>query len=411
MNTLGSAARGTMGSAQPTYSDIGHLLGDNEDIEITNINNNNANDNANGEDEQGDGTIPRHGRRVLTTFDENECVSAIMARKEKREVCGGRTCLTKLSEEMLRRPAQLLAFIGTIEPPDLKHRVYRAIVMTSFLSHVNPQSNHCEYGVPTCGFKVCPDVWLLLFGLSKKAYANFRRQALPQRSVLSIDNGLTGRTSNNARPVAQAAIRRFIKDIADYDWTVLPVRVPQNPAEMQDMSTVTNQVVLLPPRYTKRYMFLLYTEAHEEDIFKVIWRTFYYTVERDMPYVRVSLRTRGLYDQCFSFRDSILTVPDCSVTEKAEELHEHLDAAASTRVTYRKSQHQAQCIIRISGTGLEMSFISYDYARQLSILMLSEQTMQEWFAKKRLRFCPLWYFQRRPRHQLTSIYFHVRRRW
>lgn len=60
------------------------------------------------------------------------------------------------------------------------------------------------------------------------------------------DHVLTGRTSNNAHPIPRVAIRRFIKDVADFDGSLLPVTVHLQPGSVHDMSASTKHLVVLP---------------------------------------------------------------------------------------------------------------------------------------------------------------------
>lgn len=120
--------------------------------------------------------------------------------------------------------------------------------------------------------------------------------------MVSVDYGLTGRISNNARPTTRDLIRRFVKDVADSDGTLLPVAVPCNPLAVHDMSVLKENVVVLPPCYTKRYLYDMYLESYTEEMFKMCLRTYLSTTDKDVPHIRVSSRTKGLLDQCFVSR-------------------------------------------------------------------------------------------------------------
>lgn len=119
-------------------------------------------------------------------------------------------------------------------------------------------------------------------------------------------------------------------------------------------------------------------------------RTLATTMDRDVPFIPVSLRTRRICNQYFEFRDSLRTVPDCFVPAKAEQWQIHLNDSSATRVLNRKSQFTAQGINRSVLARLEMRVIYYDYDRQLSLPMMSEQTMNEWLAEKMLRRLAVW---------------------
>lgn len=146
--------------------------------------------------------------------------------------------------------------------------------MTYLLCHVNKNGNLCEYRVPTCGFKICRDIFLLPFRLSKGCYNNWLRDALKNRTVVFVDHGLTGRISNNTRPDAHAATRRFIKGVDDSGGTVLPVVVPCNQLRVQDMSSLTKNVVVLPPCCAKRYLYHMYFDFDTENVQSVLENVF-----------------------------------------------------------------------------------------------------------------------------------------
>lgn len=83
---------------------------------------------------------------------------------------------------------------------------------------------------------------------------------------------------------------------------------------------------------------------------------------------------------CFVFRDSVRTVSNKRLSQKAQKWCEHLEASDVTRDMYRKSQHAARTVLREPEPAcLPLAVVSYDYAKQLSVPMLSEQTMNEWF--------------------------------
>lgn len=108
------------------------------------------------------------------------------------------------------------------------------------------------------------------------------------------------------------------------------------------------------------------------------------TMENELPFIRVEISTRALYNKWFSFRDSMRTVPDWSVHIKAEEWDKHLDASLVTKDLYRRSKAGKINITRDPSSRLDMEAVLDDYARLLFIPGLSEQTINEWFSEKKV---------------------------
>lgn len=170
--------------------------------------------------------------------------------KNIRSFFCGRTFVAKIREYAIKKQAKILKLISNIDPPDLRNKVYRSIEMTSFLTQINPNGNHGEFRIPTWRMRLYRDSWLIIFDLSKASYDRWSHFALKERAVISYDHGLTGSTSNNERYIARAAIRRLLKDVADVDGTLLPVSVPRNSAAPQYISSSSENVIVLPPRYS-----------------------------------------------------------------------------------------------------------------------------------------------------------------
>eukprot|EP00171_Calliarthron_tuberculosum_P002286 IDg2286t1 len=285
---------------------------------------------------------------------------------------------------MFRTHAQLLGFIFSLKPPDLRNRVFRIFVMTCYLQNVKKDGNCKFYRIPAVNFDICRELWLLLMNISKTTYTNWRSLSLPKRDVLPIDHGLSGYVSNASKPLARNAIRTHVLNIAASDGHPLPVRLRCSDKKVVDQFEDAEAIVVLPPRYTFRSLHKEYLDSFEDPLFKVSLMTFMDVLKRDLPFVRVSLRARGLCDICFVFRDTVRTTADKRLVEQANKWREHLNAADATRDVYRDSQRMGRKVVRSTITSrLELVVISYDYAKQLSVPMQSEQTMNEWFSQKK----------------------------
>lgn len=143
-------------------------------------------------------------------------------------------------------------------------------------------------------------------------------------------------------------------------------------------------IVVLPPPYIKRYLQYEYWSTVANESLKVSRKTFVDVLSKDKPFIRLFIRTRMLCDLCFAYHDTVRTASDKHLTAKANEWRLHLDAADSFRELYRESQESARQIHTSAITHrIQYAVISYDYARQLSITLLSEQTRDEWFSQKR----------------------------
>ena len=141
---------------------------------------------------------------------------------------------------------------------------------------------------------------------------------------------------------------------------------------------------LTHPRYTKRLLHKDYLNFQIDKSMHLSLMTFIDVLERDLPHIRLSLRARVLCDLCFLFRETVRTVSDKHLVERAEEWRSHLNTAENTRISYRASQAFARKIFRsIRSERLTMASISFDYAKQLTVPMLSDQTMNEWFSQKK----------------------------
>ena len=71
------------------------------------------------------------------------------------------------------------------------------------------------------------------------------------------------------------------------------------------------------------------------------------------------------------------------LASKAEQWYEHLSDARRCRKVYRESQRRAQLVYRDPPARIRFASISSDFAGQLSLPLMSDQTMNEFFAEKK----------------------------
>lgn len=85
-----------------------------------------------------------------------------------------------------------------------------------------------------------------------------------------------------------------------------------------------------------------------------------------------------------SFRETVRTVLDKHLEYRANEWKEHLNSAEATRDVYGAFQNSSKKVLRLPlSVRIPLFTFSYDYPKQLSIPMLSKQTMNEWFSEKK----------------------------
>jgi len=101
-------------------------------------------------------------------------------------------------------------------------------------------------------------------------------------------------------------------------------------------------MVFLPPNHSKKSLHELYNSIQADESLHVVRTTFLNIFEKYFPYVRVSLRARGLCDICIVFRDIFRKVSDNSVSQETIEWVDHLELAAKTREIYCASLAEAR---------------------------------------------------------------------
>lgn len=204
------------------------------------------------------------------------------------------------------------------------------------------------------------------------------------RNVLSAPHGLTGISQNTEKPAAKASVRQYIRDVAEAYGHPLPIAYRQSDQKRMEEEDTEESIIFLPPKYSKNSMHLEYNSLQVDTTLCVSRKTFCTIMDMEMPFVRVSLRARGLCDICFLYKDIVRKTPDEILSKKAEEWAVHLELAAITRCIYRASLERARNTAKyLLPLRMDSATISYDYAKQLSIPLLCRQTMNEWFAQKK----------------------------
>ena len=317
-------------------------------------------------------------------FDEEQFIEKFKNKKRQREKCCGKTCLLKLKEANVRIHASLLSFYSTIQPPDLRNRLFRVFVMTCYLQTVNEKGNCAGYRLPAFSLSCCLHTWLQLLDISRATFFRWKSIATSNRDVVPRDHGLVASASNQSKPESRALFREFVIDIAKRYGHPLPIMLRRNDKSLVESEQEADSIIILPPRFTKRYIHKEFLSLQQDDSSKFCFATCLDVFQKDLAFIRVSLRSRGLCDVCMVYRDSLRTLPSTQVSAKGKEWKTHIDAAEMTRAIYRKSLVAAKSFCnRLESDRLPLAAVSYDYAKQLSIPKLSAQSMNEWFAEKK----------------------------
>eukprot|EP00171_Calliarthron_tuberculosum_P020102 IDg20102t1 len=134
--------------------------------------------------------------------------------------------------------------------------------MAYYMIQANSCNCHCEFRLPEFKNKLCNNVLCQLLNISVKPYKKWRRVAEPKRDVLPLHHGMVCQKSNAEKPEVRETVLIFDKHIADYDGHPLPARVRAAEKHLMEEIEGTEQMGVLPPRYTKRVLFLEYSKLH-----------------------------------------------------------------------------------------------------------------------------------------------------
>lgn len=126
-------------------------------------------------------------------------------------------------------------------------------------------------------------------------------------------------------------MRQYISDIVAADGHPLPVRMRRSDGKHTDDTDGSEEIVVMPPRYSKRSLQKKYNRTHPLSALRIGINMLIDILRKDITFVRVSLRAIGLCDICFVLRDTFRTVSDRKLPEKAQMCREHLQAAETTQ--------------------------------------------------------------------------------
>jgi len=312
------------------------------------------------------GPPPKKSRVQYASFDEDKFVDSILDKKLKRTMCCGHSCLLKIEEESIRAHAMLLSFYFSLDPPDVRNRVYRSFVMSCYMLHVNKDGKHCQYRIPAVGHPLCRTTWLVFMNLSKSTYLRWCLFASPTRNVLPLAHALSFNSSNAAKPAARMAVRTFLRDIAESDGHPLPICHRSSDYKRLESSDNMESIVFLPPKYSKKSLHEEYNSIQIDSTLCITRFMFCNILETEFPFLRISSRQRGICDRCFVFRDLIRKTSDKNLDTHANEWKDHLVLAEKTRLIYRKSLSDARASEKyLLPVRLSSATVSYDLCQTI----------------------------------------------
>lgn len=148
--------------------------------------------------------------------------------------------------------------------------------------------------------------------------------SISNRNVLTAYHGLTGRIP---KPAAKATVLQYIRDITESDGHRLHVSYGQSDHRQMDERGSEESIIFLPPKYLKRSLHLEYNSFQQDLSLCVHSKTFCSIMDKELTFIRVSLRKRGLCDVCYTYKCAVRSIADDRLTEKAEEWRKHLELA------------------------------------------------------------------------------------
>ena len=96
---------------------------------------------------------------------------------------------------------------------------------------------------------------------SKSTYMNWRQLCIHRRYVLTSDHGLSSYPPNPGKLEARHSIKKFEMSIVASDGHPLPVKIRKHDRRSIDNGERDEAVVLLPSRYTKRSLPMMYCNS------------------------------------------------------------------------------------------------------------------------------------------------------
>ena len=320
-------------------------------------------------------------------------------RQAKKKCRCSKNCLYTYDTKAFDVHARLVDFIYTISPPELRARILRTFVMTCYMQCVNEKGNHEHYRLPAFKKLMCRDAFCEFMNISVTTYQNWRRATEPNRDVLPDEHALVDRKgdqANASKPEARKAAAEYIKFVAEREGHPLPVRIRASDKRLMEKIEGTEQMLVLPPRFTRRSLHSAYLQYQADQSLHLSLPAFTYTLTDDVPWVRISLRARGLCDTCMSFRESLRMVSDSKVKERGLQWKVHLQDAEDSVQIYRDAKAQARLAWQRhknrddddddddddNDERLVYGMVSFDASAQFNLPMVEEQTHNEFHAEK-----------------------------
>ena len=247
-----------------------------------------------------------------------------------------------------------------------------------------PRKEHgSTYRVSTVKSKLCRDAWLVLHDVSLRTWLRWAQSILPLDPTPSIHGnvGREGEEANAFKAEARERVRLFIMAIAKAEGHPLPVRRRDVDGRAQfTFEEVGDLPVYLPPKYTKRGLYRAYLRAHADEK-PISWPSFF-NILKGIKTVAVSKRQRGLCDACFVYRDTMRTLKtQWRIDSTARNYAAHLTDADCVLQQYRESKAAAK--IEWAKEVPEFVVLAFDYARQLAVPHLGDETTEGFWASKK----------------------------
>ena len=247
-----------------------------------------------------------------------------------------------------------------------------------------PRKEHgSTYRTSTVKSKLCRDAWLALHDVNMRTWQRWLRtmDRLDPTPPLHRGVGCEGDASNAYKADARQIARLFVLGVADAEGHAVPVRTRDADGNAHfSFEAAEDQPTYLPPKYTKRGLYRAYLRDNAGDS-TISWSSFR-TVLKDIKSVVVSKRQRGLCDTCFAFRDSMRTLKQQErLDETARDYAAHLTDADAMLQQYRASKAAA----KLEWAKHEPAFVvlAFDYARQLGVPHLGDETTEGFWATKK----------------------------
>ena len=307
----------------------------------------------------------------------------------KQKCCREECTKRKISAQAISRQAALLGSLH-VGPQAVRRFHLRTHMQHSYIltwardNNEKPRKKHgTTYRTSTVKQKLCLASWLALHDITDRTWSRWvaTMEVLDPKPPIHGHVGRDGDAANAFKEVARERVRSFILRVADVEGHAVPVRRRDSDGHAHfSFESVSEQPTYLPPKYTKRGLYRSYLRAHSDDT-GVSWSCFR-SVLNSMKGVAVSKRQRGLCDVCFIYRDSMRTLRNQEgIDNTARDFAAHLSNADAMLQQYRASKASAK--IEWKKEKPEFVVLAFDYARQLGVPQLSDETTEGFWASKK----------------------------